>query len=662
MTAKGIKVNITVLLFILFLFLSSILYLPPPAHAVQKNNVLILNSYHQGYKWTDDETQGILSGLAPLRGNLNFYIEYMGTKWMTGTQYFEQLRDTYRRKFQKVRFDVILATDNDAFDFLRFYRDDVFGKVPVVFCGVNWFRDEDLRGYALFTGVNEDADIPATLDIMLKLHPRTKRIYFVIDSTTTGRIVHEKVLEIFPQYRDRVAFNFLENMEMEKILDTVANATDDSLVLLTVFQQDKSGVFFEFSDSTNLISQASKVPVYGIWDFNLGFGIVGGMLTSGHAQGSSAGALALRILKGESPDTIPVIKKSPNKYMFDYRQMERFGISRSDLPEGSTVINEPASFYQVNKGLVWGGIAGMAGLTGVVFILLVNIQRRKRAEESLRRARDGLEVTVQERTADLVKVNEMLRAENTERKRAEEEVRKLMGELGEFNQEIETLVSERTMSLMALTVADRVRNPSALISGVCARLLGKEDISDKLRESLEIITESAQRLERIVGDFQSLLKSRQSMFKYEDLNGIVQGIISIINREAESKDVEISSNLYERPLMVNTQENLLKIAAFHLIKNAIEATPKGGAVTVSTSKEDGGIMLVISDTGSGIPKEIIDKIFDPFFTTKERSFGMGLPLVKQVVSEHMGQITVNSEEGRGTTFRISFPERWKETS
>jgi signal transduction histidine kinase len=181
-----------------------------------------------------------------------------------------------------------------------------------------------------------------------------------------------------------------------------------------------------------------------------------------------------------------------------------------------------------------------------------------------------------------------------------------------------------------------------------------------MKESLEIITDSSKDLEAIVSDFQSLLKSRQSKFAYEDLNKVVEGVVLVIAREAYDKGVRLSVDLSSRSLMINTQLNLLKIAIFHLIKNAIEATPEAGIVSVSTSAEGNKVLLSISDTGSGIPKEIISRIFDPFFTTKGQSFGMGLPLVKQVVTQHMGEITVESEEGRGTTFRIVFPERWKE--
>ncbi len=95
-----------------------------------------------GFKWTDEETQGAIAALNAAGVASKFYVEYMGTKWTFDKQYFEQLHDTYKLKFRTIHFDLIIATDDDAFNFLLNYRDDVFGKVPVVFCGVNWFNQE----------------------------------------------------------------------------------------------------------------------------------------------------------------------------------------------------------------------------------------------------------------------------------------------------------------------------------------------------------------------------------------------------------------------------------------------------------------------------------------------------------------------------------------
>jgi signal transduction histidine kinase len=106
------------------------------------------------------------------------------------------------------------------------------------------------------------------------------------------------------------------------------------------------------------------------------------------------------------------------------------------------------------------------------------------------------------------------------------------------------------------------------------------------------------------------------------------------------------------------QKNLLKVATYLLIKNSLEATPEGGTVSIATHQDAANTVLEIKDSGDGMPDDIKDKIFDPFFTTKKTGFGMGLPLVKQIINEHFGKIQVDSKKGHGTTFRIQFPLRW----
>jgi diguanylate cyclase (GGDEF)-like protein len=188
-----------------------------------------------------------------------------------------------------------------------------------------------------------------------------------------------------------------------------------------------------------------------------------------------AGELAQRVLSGEPVDSIPVVMESPNRYIFDYTQMARFGITYSDLPTGSTIMNAPASFYQVNKRMVWVLLSGLIVMTGTVIVLLINIRKRRRAElflleeievrkqvqADLQKTRDELEMRVQERTVDLTMVNQHLLAEIAERKRVEEQLRELserdaMTKLFNRRKLLELLKSE-------LRKAERYKRPLSLI-------------------------------------------------------------------------------------------------------------------------------------------------------------------------------------------------------
>jgi signal transduction histidine kinase len=233
-------------------------------------------------------------------------------------------------------------------------------------------------------------------------------------------------------------------------------------------------------------------------------------------------------------------------------------------------------------------------------------------------------------------------------------------DLTELNHDLETLVAERTMSLMALTVADKVRNPASVIGWNCRRILESEGINEKVGGNLKDIIDEVKKLEKIVKDFEVLLKSKRSLFKYEDINEIVRSVSKIVEKDSVEKGVVLEFDLETQPLKINTQKNLMKAAIFHLFRNAIDATPRGGRIVIATAAEIDCVKLSVSDTGSGIPKEDIERIFAPFFSTKKFRFGMGLPLIKQIVSEHLGNISVESVEGKGTTFRLSFPARWFE--
>jgi len=229
-------------------------------------------------------------------------------------------------------------------------------------------------------------------------------------------------------------------------------------------------------------------------------------------------------------------------------------------------------------------------------------------------------------------------------------------ELVELNQEFETIVTERTMSLMALTVADKVRNPASMIGILCKRVLGNREEFAHLND---VICE-CDKLQSIVWDFENILRTKRSLFKYEDLNDIVRSVVPIAGKDADNKKIHVMLNLSEELLKVNAQKSLLRVAIFHVIQNAVDSTQAGGTITITSSRSGDYIIIRVSDTGSGIKQGEIDRIFDVFYSTKPTRFGMGLPLVKQIVSEHLGEITVESKERLGTTVMIKLPARWRE--
>jgi len=193
---------------------------------------------------------------------------------------------------------------------------------------------------------------------------------------------------------------------MVDVRQQLAGLSSNSLVLLTIFSKDKAGNFYEYDQYTSLISASSALPVYGVWDFSLGYGIVGGKLISGKTEGERAANLAIRILNGESPHTIPVDKQLQSRYMFDYKVLEKWGIDTSRLPEGSVIIDRPVSLYEEYKGVMWAILIGFIILVFIIAFLIANNNQRRKAEAELAASNRELQATqasLEERVTDRTK-------------------------------------------------------------------------------------------------------------------------------------------------------------------------------------------------------------------------------------------------------------------
>jgi diguanylate cyclase (GGDEF)-like protein/PAS domain S-box-containing protein len=351
------------------------------AFAFGEKHVLILNSYHQGMDWTDGQIAGVRESVDRMEA-LQFHIEYMDAKRLTDAAHLENLHRLFSHKYRSIRFDAIVSTDNDAYDFLIRYRDELFPRVPVVFSGVNWFRDEQIRELSDFTGVVESADHAATAALMLRLHPAAARIVAIVDSTTTGKALRTELEALATTLKGRVVMEIWDSFDPRELANRVSTLPADTLVMLMPYASDRNGRFISHRDIAHLISSKSSVPVYASWDFYLGYGIVGGNLTTAKAQGVAAGELLGRILKGEKASDIPVRRTLSGNNLFDYQQLARFDIPKSRLPEYSTLINQP--WHESSRTMIWAGAAVSMVVLGLVWALVVILVRKRRADVELR--------------------------------------------------------------------------------------------------------------------------------------------------------------------------------------------------------------------------------------------------------------------------------------
>lgn len=221
------------------------------------------------------------------------------------------------------------------------------------------------------------------------------------------------------------------------------------------------------------------------------------------------------------------------------------------------------------------------------------------------------------------------------------------------------------LTTLAAGVAHEIKNPLGSI-GIHIQLIQKEMgkkktiKSETVKEYLDVITEEVDRLNRIVVDFLFAVRPMNTNLEEKNINKVVKEILNFVQYELKESGIELKIKLSESLPKIKIDEKYIKQAILNLVKNSLYAMPNGGLLTVETLEVGGSVLLKLTDTGSGISEELMDKIFEPYFTTKDFGTGLGLTLVYKIMKEHLGEISVNSKEGEGTTFTLSFPIPQKE--
>lgn len=347
-----------------------------------QKNILILNSYSRQLKWTHDIVQGIMSVLDKTKGKKKIFIEDMDTKNFPDSENYSHLLDIYKYKYGYTDFDVVLVSDDDAFQFALNHRKYLFKETPIIFCGVNYFNENEIKAHKDVTGILEVMDIRGTLNLMYRLHPDTRNILVINDQSTTGLGNKKRVIEEIPaSMGPTVHFEFTPLLKMTELQHQVETLPKNTLILLMTFNIDQNNTVFSYRESIDLIASHTKNSIYGVWDFYLGRGIVGGMLASGKHQGSQAAKMALKILSGTPADSIAIIRKPDAIPMFDGDLMTQHGISKSLLPYSSHFVNEATPLQKKYQILIKIG----TWVLGVFVFLLICLLWRMRSQKHIRK-------------------------------------------------------------------------------------------------------------------------------------------------------------------------------------------------------------------------------------------------------------------------------------
>ena len=388
--------------------------------ANEPKHILVLHSYHQSLIWIKNINRAINDVLEPDKNNYILHIENMDTKRIYTPEHLQHLKTIYRTKYKDIKFDLILSSDNNALDFLKENRNELFGSIPVAFCGINFFKPSDLDGVKHYTGTAEVVNAKDTIENALKMLPNTKEIYVINDYLKSGRAyeksIQSQIASIDKKIMNNIKVNYAPNQSIVQLQQTMSKMKKETIILIGVYFKDKNGEYFSFregeyfiySQTGAFLAQSSPVPVFCLLKFNLHTGVIGGNVIDGYSQGEAMSKIALQILNGTPADNIPVLEQSVTRLIYDYPSLIHYGIDIDRVNKHAIFLNAPTSYWQQNKGILVVSIAIISLLALFIIILLITNKKRAIAENKFRQLSENLEITVKKRSHELFELTERM--------------------------------------------------------------------------------------------------------------------------------------------------------------------------------------------------------------------------------------------------------------
>ncbi len=392
-TTKKPKIVVVPLLFLL-----GSLFLCPTALAAgptKPKNILILFSAAPGQPVFDitlsEFRKTIQEGYG---GPLNFFVEYLEMERFPGKSQIRDQINFIKKTYTREKMDVLISIGPDILPLISRYLSPDFDAVPTIFVRFrNKYSDVPLIDRKPnMTGLVVEANPKKTFETALSLHPATTEAFVIAGSAPADRVLESLARAAFCEYEDRVKVTYLSGLAMEELLQRMRTFPKNSIVIYLAFQKDAKGVFYYAVESLKLLSEASSAPFYSNWEQFVGHGIVGGYVIGVKANASRVGQIALRILQGEDPGKIP-IERGSMLYMFDWRQMKRWGIKEQRLPEGSIIVNKELTFWEAFRWYIIGTILFVIIETLLLVFLLALYRKQKRVEKQLYEAAEEWRVT-----------------------------------------------------------------------------------------------------------------------------------------------------------------------------------------------------------------------------------------------------------------------------
>ena len=549
---------------------------------------------------------------------VEFYSETLSLSQFSDEHYEDLVSQFFREKYRERQPSLIVAVMGPALQYLLRHGGELFPGVPIVFCGADAADIEAVSLPKTVTGLLVRRTFAPTLELALRLHSATAHVYVVGGTSPFDQHLLTTARRELQQFERRVALEYVTNLAMADLLARVKALPQNSLVLYLTLFRDAAGNAFVPHNVVAELAATANAPVYVFVDQYVGLGPVGGFVYSVASHGKGAGEIALRVLRGASPATIPVTEFEGNLLLFDARQLERWGIDQTRLPPEAIVRWREPSLWRDYRGLVLSVTSIGAILISLVVGLLYERRARRRAEV---RTREQLTI-----------------ASHLGRQLAMGEIATALAH--ELNQPLGTI-------RLSIAAAERMLGNR-----------GSVDV-DRLREILREIDREDARASQIIQRQRAMLQKREPELLRVDLNEVVRESTAIVAHEAESRRVRLDLQLSDTPCAVTGDQILLQQVMVNLLVNAMDAmaqTPDAErSVLVKTTMTRHVAEVSVQDRGEGINNAVIARVFDPFVTTKGKGMGIGLAIVRGIVEAHRGTIQATNNPDGGATFWFTLP-------
>jgi signal transduction histidine kinase len=519
--------------------------------------------------------------------------------------------------------DLIVALGAPAAEFVQRYRAQLFPKTPMMFTSVEARRVQYDKLTEYDTVAAAAHNFPAAIETILKVLPDTK-VIAVVNGASPNETFWQGVLEReLAPFSGRVELRWYNKLSFEDILKDAAHLPPHSAIFWHLMSVDAAGVTHEGTAALHRLSAAADAPIFSYLDGFFDGSIVGGSMHSIEKGMTIAAAAAIRILNGEKAGDVKVAPSQFELPRFDWRQMQRFGISDSHLPPGSTVYFREPSVWERYLWLISSVVAVFLIQAGLIAILLREHRRRQFAE-----------VQSRQRMTELAHVNRFATA-------------------GELTASIAHEINQPLGSILT-----NAETAAAILQSQRPDIAALSDVVE-LREIVNDILQDDRRATEVIRRMRSLLKKAPFELKQLDLNEVVQETVRFLSALTVSRKFEMVNVITPDALPILGDRIQLQQVILNLVLNGVEAmkdtSHESRTISIRTARVEQFAELSVSDRGPGIPEDKLKQVFEPFYSSKAEGMGMGLSIARTIIEAHNGFISASNREHGGASFTIRLP-------